>query len=229
MADYSHYKSGAGAYALVNVRVEPLDSYDYFPTPPWAGRALCEWLQNNLDHDLTERSVWEPACGEGHLVVGMKDYFKTVRSSDLYNYGFGEVLDFFSTGTDQISDWIITNPPFRLGKEFTLHALSRVRKGVVMFVRTNFLESVGRYEDLFHPFPPKCILQFTERVPIRRGWVDENLATATSYCWIVWSVDQVTMTEYNWLPPCRKRLERETDYTHTSKPFVHKNEGATLF
>lgn len=31
--------------AVMQQRSEPRDSLDDFPTPPWATRALCEWLR----------------------------------------------------------------------------------------------------------------------------------------------------------------------------------------
>ena len=40
-------------------------------------------------------------------------------------------------------DWVITNPPFRRGEDFTLLALKLARRGVAMLTRTVFIESVG--------------------------------------------------------------------------------------
>lgn len=37
--------------AVMQRRVEPLDSLDDFPTPPWATRALCEWLEKPGDYE----------------------------------------------------------------------------------------------------------------------------------------------------------------------------------
>jgi hypothetical protein len=43
------------------------EALEYFPTPPWATRALCEFLAGQLG-DLSALSCWEPCCGEGHMV-----------------------------------------------------------------------------------------------------------------------------------------------------------------
>ncbi len=40
-------------------------------------------------------------------------------------------------------DWVLTNPPFRRGEDFTLLALKLARRGVAMLTRTVFIESVG--------------------------------------------------------------------------------------
>ncbi len=50
----------------------------------------------------------------------------------------------------------------------------------------NLWESVGRYERLFKPNPPKIIAQFSERVPIVKGRLSATASTATSYAWFIW-------------------------------------------
>lgn len=194
-------------------RKEGADSLDLFPTPPWATRALCELLNSDLSH----KRVWEPACGLGHMVRPLAEYFETVFASDVHDYGHGQVLDFLRPYEGPAFDWIITNPPFRLAEQFAHTAIDRATEGVALLVRTAFLESVGRYASLFSRRPPKAVLQFTERVPMHRGRVVENGSTATAYCWLVWScrphrpcaADVPAMV---WIPPCRRKLERPGDY-----------------
>lgn len=201
------------SHAVMAQRHEAHDSLDHFPTPPWATRALCNWLVSS-GLRCKSLSAWEPACAEGHMARALSDYFAGVTSSDVHDYGFGRVHDFL--WPDPIikgCDWIITNPPFRLGEQFITTALSRARSGVAMLVRTAFLESADRHAKLFNVTPPTDILQFVERVPMFKGRLDQYGSTATSYCWLVWFKDskaQVTM--FHWLPPCRKRLERNGDY-----------------
>jgi hypothetical protein len=38
----------------------------------------------------------------------------------------------------------------------------------------------------------------------------QNVSTA--YCWLVW-IDGESPTKFDWIAPCRKRLERADDYT----------------
>lgn len=145
----------------------------------------------------------------------LTDYFDDVWSSDIHDYGYGHVADFLDpVGAARWADWIITNPPFRLGEQFALTALDRARVGVALFVRTAFLESVGRYGSLFKPHPPAYVFQFTERVPLFRGRLNQHGSTATAYCWVVWLKlnAQPRSTVFRWIPPCRKALEREGDY-----------------
>ena len=60
------------------------------------------------------------------------------------------------------------------------------RHGVAMLSRTVFIESVGRYERIFKKNAPSRFAQFTERVPMVKGRVDEKASTATGYAWLVW-------------------------------------------
>lgn len=200
------------SHAVMAQRVEAHDSLDHFPTPPWATRALCEWLIGRKEAGLG-CNVWEPACAEGHMSRALAEYFGSVTSSDVCPYGFGEVADFlFQRDPLNPPDWIITNPPFRLGEQFAIHALDIAGYGVALLVRTAFLESAARHASLFSYKPPTYVLQFVERVPMFKGRLDPKGSTATAYCWLVWHKGRLGETRFHWISPCRKRLERPGDY-----------------
>jgi hypothetical protein len=148
------------------------------------------------------------------MATVLKGYFGTVLCSDAYDYGYGTVRDFltypFETNS---SDWVITNPPFRLSEEFVIRALKVAREGVAILARTVFIESVGRYRNLFQATPPTKFAQFTERVPMVKGRLDGKATTATSYAWLVWEkAHGGAAPRLMWVPPCRKDLEYEGDY-----------------
>jgi hypothetical protein len=82
------------SHAVMAQRFESLDNLDDFPTPPWATRALCEYL-TRMGLELGFMSVWEPACGRGHMARPFTEYFGTVHASDIHPYGHGAVFDFF--------------------------------------------------------------------------------------------------------------------------------------
>lgn len=193
-------------------RIEPRDSRDDFPTPPWATRALMEHVVGISGPDSL--SCLEPACGRGHMARPLAEYFGQVDASDAYHYGFGPVRDFLTYPFEALShDWVITNPPFRLAEEFVDRALAVARRGVAILARTVFLESVGRYERIFAHRPPSVFAQFVERVPMVKGRLDEKASTATGYAWFVWQKDQVEQRpRLAWIPPCRRALERAGDY-----------------
>lgn len=204
------------SHAVMQQRHEAHDSLDDFPTPSWAGRALCEHV---IAVDSHEDSVWEPAANRGFLARGLSSYFRLVIGSDIHDYGAGYKagVDFLLPGSPFFCggvDWVITNPPFRLAEQFARRGLDVARKGVALLTRTSFLEGAQRHRDLFAVHPPLIVAQFVERVPMVKGRCDPKASTATSYCWIVWVPDRqrANPTEFVWIPPCRKRLERAGDY-----------------
>ena len=147
----------------------------------------------------------------------LKEYFGTVQQSDAYDYGQGTMRDFLTHPFETSSvDWVITNPPFRLSEEFAIRALKIAREGVAILARTGFIESVGRYRNLFEKTPPTKFAQFTERVPMVKGRLDRKAVTATSYAWLVWEKTRGNAApRLVWVPPCRRQLERDDDYPAT--------------
>jgi hypothetical protein len=200
------------SHAVMAQRIEPMDSPDDFPTPPWATRGLIEHILENKD-GLANMSCLEPACGAGHMAKVLKEYFAQVHCADAYDYGYGQVQDYLSAdhAADSV-DWVITNPPFRLAEEFVLRSLQVARSGVAILARSVFLESVGRYRAIFRDVPPSVFAQFVERVPMVRGRLDSKATTATGYAWLVWNKGPQMLPRLAWIPPCRKQLERSADY-----------------
>ena len=117
----------------------------------------------------------------------LKEYFGEVRSSDAHQYGYGSVRNYLDVPYEANAvDWVITNPPFRLAEEFVQRSLIVAKRGVAVLVRTVFIESIGRYQNLFEDKPPSIFAQYTERVPMVRGRLDRKASTATGYAWLVW-------------------------------------------
>jgi hypothetical protein len=200
------------SHAVMAQRGEPKSSLDDFPTPPWATRALIEHVLP-YKASLGIMTCLEPACGRGHMAAALGEYFRDVTAYDVFDYGYSYVGDFLTAEHAERSfDWVITNPPFKLAEDFVRRAMTIARRGVAMLTRTVFIESVGRYERLFKPYPPTAVAQFTERVPMLRGRLDKYGSTATSYAWLVWEIGGPTTPRLVWIPPCRKALEREGDY-----------------
>lgn len=198
--------------AVMQQRTEPHDSLDDFPTPPWATRALCEWLRAEGLISPTE-TCREPSANRGHMVRPLREYFAFVSAGDIHDYGAGfPVRDYLTFAPPEVVGWTISNPPFRHAEDFIRQAIASSETGVAMLVRTAFLESVGRYERLFSTTPPTDIFQFSERVVMHRGKLSPNGSTATAYCWLVWNLCAQRPARFHWIAPCRKRLERPEDY-----------------
>jgi hypothetical protein len=155
--------------AVMAQRASPKDALDDFPTPPWATRALAEYVM------APQGTCLEPACGRGHMSAALAEYFDKVMSSDIFDYGFGSVADFLNSTYDADSfDWVITNPPFNLAEEFIVRSMKIARRGVAMLTRTVFIESVERYNGLFKDNRPSRVAQFVERVPMVEGRLERR-------------------------------------------------------
>jgi hypothetical protein len=178
---------------------------EYFPTPPWAARAGGELIRQLDPGDWV---CWEPACGQGHMAHGLADYFTQVHATDIHDFSAdgplagpgGDAwqrqppLDFLSPEADRIdgADWIVTNPPFKPAAEFVRLGLKRARRGVAIFARSGWLETLGRYELFFGSQTPLSVeAPFFERVPLALGGWDPDGSTATPYSWFLFMKDHV--------------------------------------
>jgi len=215
----------AGHTSVMASRAEAPDSLDFFPTPPWSTRALCEIVFPKLGFDLGGAIVWEPACGEGHMANVLDEYVGAglVLRSDVHDYGIGamsgsfvgeglDVIEPGLLGSGRAPDWIITNPPFALAEDFLERALREARVGVALLVRSVWSEGRGRYERVFSKTPPIAVAQFAERVPMVKGRWDPEASSATAYAWFVWLRGSAVETRLIWIPPGqRQRLTRPDD------------------
>ncbi len=207
-----------GFTSVMSKRIEPARSLDFFPTPPWATRALCQNVFSTVE--LGTQTCWEPACGEGHMALVLREYFEEMAASDIHDYGVGLMVgDFLTANAPQDPfDWIITNPPFNLACEFALRAISLARVGVALLVRSVFAEGGGRYRDLFSKYQPSVIAQFSERVPMVKGRWNPNANSATAYAWFIWRSGHSGVTRFVWIPPRqRSLLTKPTDRERFAK------------
>lgn len=232
-------------------RVEPWDGLDFFPTPPWATRALMEHVIGTpfLAGLPPRGSVWEPACGMGHMSDVLAEYFARVHASDVFDYGYGYSVGSFVGGSGPDiahcpfeADWLIFNPPFNLALQFVLRARRLARCGVAVLVRSSWIEGQRRWRGLFRQFPPTVIAQFVERVPMTKGRWDPKASTATAYSWVVWRTDEGSSRSENlprttgvvsaplmWIPPGqRKLLTRPTDADRFAVRTLATESEATL-
>lgn len=210
-----------GSRAIMNSRIEPPDSLEFFPTPPWATRALCEIV---LGADVIGRSngAWEPACGEGHMAETLREYFPVVLASDIHPYGYGDVQDFLldHRRTSPALDWIITNPPYSLALDFAMRALEDEGRGLAMLMRTTWLEAETRWP-FFSSTPPNFVWQFVERVPMHKGRYEPKGGTATAYAWCVWmpgAARHGADCRLRWIPPCKDQLFSPEDVNRWCPP-----------
>jgi hypothetical protein len=203
-----------GARAIMGSRVEASDSLDYFPTPPWATRALMERVLPQLGISAIA-SATEPACGEGHIAEVLREYCDDVFASDIFDYGYGDAvvdwLDHEQACNTLNTDWTITNPPFGdKAVPFFERSLDLANIGVALFVRLQWLEGVGRYDKVYRDTPPTLVAFFAERVPLCKGEWKPDGDTATAYVWLVWVKGMKPQAPF-WIPPGQREALTHLD------------------
>lgn len=225
-----------GARAVMGSRVAP-PGRDFYPTAPWGTRALIRHVFGVLP-ECAMHSIWEPACGEGHMAEVLRECCDDVLATDIHDYGYSKepLCDFLTDEGDRHRgrEWIITNPPFQdkgdddkkrdRTLEFVLKALERAKVGVAMLVRSQWaVEGVARYERLYRRRPPTLMAFFSERLPLWEGQWNPDGGTATAYCWLVWVKDEYPKPPF-WIPPgCRKSLEHPGDRERfTAHPVIRR-------
>ena len=176
---------------------EDREENDYYATHPIATEMLC-------DLETFSRDILEPCCGEGHISEVLKTRGYNVESMDLIDRGYGKGGVDFLEYDEPVGKDIITNPPYKLAKEFVEHAMEIITPGhkVAMFLKLTFLESSGRRE-LFKKYPPKKIWVSSSRIPcgkngdfyqrdkdgnVKIGTDGEpkEISSAVCYAWFIW-------------------------------------------
>ena len=168
---------------------------DFYATEPKAIDLLCEVEE-------FEGEILEPACGEGHLSERLASKGYLVDSYDLIDRGYGSVKNFFD-----IKRWdgdIITNPPYKVAKEFIEHSLSIIPEGfkVAMFLKLQFMEGKGR-KALFLSDPPKTIYVSSSRLLCAKNADFDGMikggGSAVAYAWYVWEKGFKGTTSLKWI------------------------------
>lgn len=126
------------------------ESHDFYATDPATIDALIRKF------DIPE-VVLEPACGSGCLSQRLIELGHKLYSSDIVDRGYGDVQNFFEMmDIPEDCRCILTNPPYKYATEFVIHALELLPMGgyAVFFLKTTFLETERRYNEIFRDTPP---------------------------------------------------------------------------
>lgn len=181
-------------------------AYEFYPTPPEATRAL-------LSAEPFDGSIWEPACGQGHISKVLVDAGYNVVSTDLVAYGYGEANRDFLAESRPLAKHIVTNPPYGRGlaDAFAKHALKLTRETggtVAMLMNVSGLCHPLRH-DFYVSQPPAVIYALDECTCWPYG--DPSRATTSiakqRYCWIVWKHSHFGPTLFRWLSTRALRMQ----------------------
>ena len=146
---------------------------DFYPTPHEVTQALLNFLEIEKD-----AKIWEPACGDGHMVKSIQANGYTVVSGDI------------RTGQDFLQqdhngcDWIITNPPFCIAESFIRHAASMPLDGFALLLKSQYWHSANRLK-LFNEIKPAFVMPLTWRPDFLFG--SKSGSPTMEVLWTVWT------------------------------------------
>ena len=154
-----------------------------------------------LNREKFKNTVYEPACGEGHIGKLLEEYGYKVKATDICYRGYGEEkeVDFFTITENSLD--IVTNPPYFCGGEFLKHALNISKENVkiAMLFRLAFMEGQARYE-LFNKHKPKMIYVFSKRlICAKNAEFEKYKSSAIAFAWFIWEMGYVGKTELKWI------------------------------
>lgn len=171
------------------------ETHDFYATEPKAVKFLLEMEKFN-------NTIWECACGQGHLSDEMKRLGYNVFSSDIIERGYADlILDFIGIDNNKETEMdIITNPPYRYANDFILKAMQILKNGnkLALFLPIRYLEGKER-KQIFKTFPPKVVYVSSSRLKCAiNAEFDKMACSAVSYAWFVWEKGFKDTTQLKW-------------------------------
>jgi len=126
-------------------------SMDFYSTPREVTVALLDFLKIPKDS-----KIWEPACGQNHMVNVISDFGYQVMGTDIQ-----DGVDFLNADLPEGTDWIITNPPFNVSEAFIKRCIHH-RKPFALLLKSQYWHASKRTK-LFRDYPPKFVLPLNWR------------------------------------------------------------------
>jgi hypothetical protein len=185
---------------LVAPSLQMVRDHDGYSTPIVAVDTL-------LEREKFHKNIWEPAAGLHAIAKPLNDDGYNVFTSDIRRWDDRtecqrSFLNFQDTPYGNDYD-VLTNPPFKQGEKFALHALSILPNDatVALLLRTQFLEGKGRKLRLFDKFPPYRVYVYSYRLPRMHMFFykGKESSSTLSFSWFVWKVGWYRRTEIKWI------------------------------
>lgn len=182
-----------GGFKPTNKRVADLGGADFFPTPRWATFAL-------IENERFQGDIWECACGDGAMSKVLEETGCKVRSTDLFDRGYGDGGHDFLSAKKKAKN-IVTNPPYNCAEGFVANGLKLADRKFALLLRLAFLEGANRANTIFSRTPPSRVWVFSERITFYMKGAQQTGSGTTAYAWFVWDKDADPITELKWFKP----------------------------
>jgi hypothetical protein len=159
--------------------------HDFYATPREATESLLAIEDKWLPHKGAV--IGEPAIGDGAISRVLLNAGYPVLGMDVVDRGVRDTLiGDYLTGPNYSFDAIVTNPPYKLAREFVDKALTQAPY-VAMLLRLAFLEGMAR-KPWFEAAPLARVHVSSRRLPMmhRDGWEGPKSSSAVCHAWFVW-------------------------------------------
>jgi hypothetical protein len=178
----------------LNARIFSREKSDHYVEPAWCSARL-------FDVEKFERSIIDPACGWGTIVIEAKKAGYNAAGFDLVDRGWDSSktpFDFLKSTT--VFDNIVTNPPFDIGPQFITHAVNHVRYKVAAIFLVRRLPAAAWLQNL----PLAKILMLTPRPSMPSGSFIKaggKIGGGTQdFCWLIFDHQYRGQPVIGWLP-----------------------------
>lgn len=174
--------------------------------------------------------IWEPSCGNGALVLPLRNRGFTVQASDLHDWGCPDSwphVDFFSAYAEEFAPTvpfgIVTNPPFGAVEEYIERAVG-LAPYVALLLRLAFLESEGRMR-WWPSVGLRRVHMIAERLPMmhRHGYEGPKLSNAgMCFAWFIFERGKppprsMPLRWWSWKEAARKYPQTDADIPPAAK------------
>lgn len=178
----------------LNARVWQREDHEHYVEPAWCSMRLFE-------EERFSGTIYDPACGFGNVVKSAQALGMAAFGTDLVDRGFDilplKPVNFFDVSTKVAN--IVTNPPFKIIENFTLHALSLALVNVAIIMPTARLNAAHWIRGT----PLRRIWLMTPRPSMPPGHViaagGKPEGGKVDYCWLVFQQGWQGHAETRWL------------------------------
>ena len=191
-------KSGYIANGISRNKNNEREKHDFYATDPHSVNLFLERIKK--DNIILPKTIYKPACGQGHISEELKRHGYNVVSSDLYDYGYGKSgIDFLKS--DDKADCFLTNPPYKFALEFVNKSIENLNpNGIsIMYLKIQFLEGKSR-NLLLKKYPPKYVYVNSSRQTCAKNGDFKNFnSKLLCYAWYMWYKDFYGDTIVRWI------------------------------
>lgn len=165
---------------------------EWYQEPLWCSERLfaCERFNG---------AIYDPACGAGRIMESARRAGYRAHGSDIVRRcpETAEADFLKAVGT---ADNIVTNPPFKIAREFALHAMSLTTGKVAMIFPVRRLNALHSWVDTM---PLRRVWLLTPRPSMPPGDFIKAGGKpgqgTIDFCWMVWKRGFVGRPEIRWL------------------------------